>query len=762
MRLKLGGNSGGRVHKDFCTAVAWSGSELLSASDDQTVHKWDMRGESTGRVASLEAFVTDMAVLPGREAEVVALGCTDGGFKLLTKSGRIEKAVEKAHTGACITVRWNYEGTALATGGEDGEVKVWSRAGMLRSSLVKSGEPIYGLAWGPDNDAVLYATGRTLSIKPLQSSNRSASWKAGDALVLKVDWNPVSGLIVSGGEDCRYKVWDAYGRLLFSSAPLESAVTALGWSPSGDLLAVGAFNTLHLCDRTGWAYSKAKPGCGGVLALAWTGDSTMLAAGGGDGSVVFGQLVDVELEHGRLLVRLDESNRISVHDALNETSEELLDFRDRVIKMSLGYDHLVVTTASQCLIYNTTNWTSPDRFDLTSTPHLLLQAPACFLIADAGGLRVFSYEGRQLSAPKLAGLQPEFLNRSCLTLSNDVLALVDRTDGRTVRLFETASGRPLGDPLAHHLEVVEVALNQGGGLPDRRLALIDRNRDLYITPAAGAGGGVGPMKLGAMVDSARWHDASDMLAAMADGRLTTWYYPEAVFTDAELLPATRTARELPEVGRLASVESFTGNWVVLRRSDGARATIAVPPHPLLLYRHTAAGEWDKAIRLCRFVKDRPLWGCLAAMALNGSELNTAEVAYSALDEVDKLQYVLYIKDIPTEEGRAAELALFKRQPQLAERILLQAGLHYRAIQMAINLFQWEHALELAVAHKTHVDTVLHFRAKYLGAAGQPERSKRFLQYAEQVSVSEASVLAKIQHELENEAARPGARRYVGA
>jgi hypothetical protein len=37
------------------------------------------------------------------------------------------------------------------------------------------------------------------------------------------------------------------------------------------------------------------------------------------------------------------------------------------------------------------------------------------------------------------------------------------------------------------------------------------------------------------------------------------------------------------------------------------------------------GNWEQGIRLCRFVKDPPLWACLAAMAINGRELNAAEV-----------------------------------------------------------------------------------------------------------------------------------------
>lgn len=31
-------------------------------------------------------------------------------------------------------------------------------------------------------------------------------WKAHDGFVMKVDWNSVNDLILSGGEDCKYKV----------------------------------------------------------------------------------------------------------------------------------------------------------------------------------------------------------------------------------------------------------------------------------------------------------------------------------------------------------------------------------------------------------------------------------------------------------------------------------------------------------------------------------------------------------------------------
>ena len=88
-------------------------------------------------------------------------------------------------------------------------------------------------------------------VKPLFSSSKQLMWKAHDGTVLHVDWNPLNNKIVSCGEDCKYKVWDNYGRLLFQSNPYKFSVTTVSWSPNGDLFAVGAFNLLRICDSTG-------------------------------------------------------------------------------------------------------------------------------------------------------------------------------------------------------------------------------------------------------------------------------------------------------------------------------------------------------------------------------------------------------------------------------------------------------------------------------------------------------------------------------
>lgn len=126
-------------HTDIVSAVGWSNAgELFSVSDDLTVLKWDINGEFDSNIMTVDVPVVDMDWLPsGKGAnEVAALACSDGSFKLISKAGRIEKSVADAHASAIISVKWSYDGAALATAGEDGQIKIWSRGGMLRSAVV--------------------------------------------------------------------------------------------------------------------------------------------------------------------------------------------------------------------------------------------------------------------------------------------------------------------------------------------------------------------------------------------------------------------------------------------------------------------------------------------------------------------------------------------------------------------------------------------------------------------------------------------------
>lgn len=196
--------------------------------------------------------------------------------------------------------------------------------------------------------------------------------------------------------------------------------------------------------------------------------------------------------------------------------------------------------------------------------------------------------------------------------------------------------------------------------------------------------------------------------------------------------------------------SFVGNQVTVRRADGSLVHISISPYPAILHEYVSSSKWEDAVRLCRFVKEQSLWACLAAMAVANRDMVTAEIAYAAVGEIDKVRYINAMKDLPSRESKMAHILMFSGNIQEAETILLQAGLVYQAIQININLYNWERALELAVKYKTHVDTVLAYRQKFLETFGKQETNKRYLQYAEGLQIDWEKIKAKIEMEITKE------------
>jgi intraflagellar transport protein 80 len=111
-------------------------------------------------------------------------------------------------------------------------------------------------------------------------------------------------------------------------------ITSIKWAPNGEVFAVGAFEMLRLCDKTGWSHSFDKPNSGSILALSWSNDGTTVCGAGGNGAVTFGYIVDRQMSYANIEAKLDENNKINVTDCLHEMNEDL-DFRERVVNMSL-------------------------------------------------------------------------------------------------------------------------------------------------------------------------------------------------------------------------------------------------------------------------------------------------------------------------------------------------------------------------------------------------------------------------------------------
>jgi intraflagellar transport protein 80 len=243
---------------------------------------------------------------------------------------------------------------------------------------------------------------------------------------------------------------------------------------------------------------------------------------------------------------------------------------------------------------------------------MVVQSAKHFLLLDVtNGLIIYNYDGKNLSTVKLAG-KYEFLTKRRVSLSPDYLAIIENNN-RSIKFYDLTTGKALPFQIDHLSDITEVHLNQVENGAERKVAFSDSNKDLHLCPY----GKKEIIKITGICESFLWNAKFDVLAATSDERFLVWYSPATVFIDNDILELCKHSRDSTQIGHLSQIVSFTNSVVTIRRKDGALVSESVSPYPFILYELCSKLKWEKAIKLCRYVKEPMLWACLATAALLG-------------------------------------------------------------------------------------------------------------------------------------------------
>ncbi|KAL1513318.1 hypothetical protein ABEB36_002740 [Hypothenemus hampei] len=735
------------------TCVGWTNTEeVYSISDDNQILSWSVSTGQATKISQLDkdVFATDMQFLPrigtslGKHGDLILVTCVDGKFHMMNRSGRIERSVD-AHKGAILVGQWGNDGTGFLTAGEDGLLKIWSRSGMLRSTIVNSDSSIYSACWSPEGQSIAYTNGKCVAIKQLAANTKPLKWRAHEGLVLCLAWSNAADVIVSGGEDCRYRVWDNQGRPIFSSVQHNHHITSIAWAPAGDLFAVGSFNTLRLCDYSGWSRSLEKPQTGSIYKMAWSNDGSQLAGACANGHVFFAHIVERHAHYLNFSATVSERKMVTVKNVLDE-STEYLELPERVIQMVMRYSNLVITTPSQCYIYHITNWNTPFIFDLKdgSVIHLEL-AEKHMLLIEKHSIGIYNYQGKLIGQPRWPNMRLDSIKLPLVSLANDTLAVRDANDQKCVHIIDLTSNRNTNESttnIQHTSAIIQIALDTQGSALLRTLALLDKPRDLYLVQVKGVNKIF--TKLGRKIDSFKWNSSINILAAIQDAQLIVWYCPTAAF-NPKLLHLCSLQYDSPELGRNPRINDFVGNSVSIRRADGSLINVPISPFLELIYKKIHDNKWTDALDLCRSVNSDMTWACLAVLASqsNIETIDIAEEAFANIENYEKVYYIQYIKSLASKVEQKAHFKLLGGKPEEAESILLHNGMVFQAIYLNINMHQWARALDLALKHKTHIDTVLYLREKYLETLGKSENNNKYISVRENTIIDPEKIQEKI-------------------
>ncbi len=255
-------------HQGEVWGVSFSpdGGAIASASKDKTVKLWSRKGKLLNTLQGHNDAVLSVAWSP--DAQVIASASKDKTVKLWSRNGKLLNTLQ-GHEDAVNWVSFSPDGKLLASASDDQTVKIWSRDGILIHTLTGHSRRVNGVAWSPDSQAVSGAMPK--------------------------------GLIASVSIDSTVKLWSRDGDLLYDLAGDGDSFISVSFSPNGKTLVASSDDKVKLWSRDGTLLIALKGYKDELTSVSFSPDGKTLAAGSANGTVIFQNLADIQLD--KLLAR---------------------------------------------------------------------------------------------------------------------------------------------------------------------------------------------------------------------------------------------------------------------------------------------------------------------------------------------------------------------------------------------------------------------------------------------------------------------------
>ncbi|XP_050524425.1 intraflagellar transport protein 80 homolog isoform X2 [Daktulosphaira vitifoliae] len=675
-------------------------------------------------------------------SEQILLTSSNGSLHLMNKPTKIDKSIE-AHEGNILVGKWSADGSTLFTAGEDGSIKIWSRIGMLRTKLVVNGEPIISADWNCDSSKIVYTQHDSICIKSLKPNVKSIRVRGHDGIILTVSWCKANDIIVSGGEDCCYKIWDSYGNSVYVSEILKYPVTSTSWKADGKLLLIGSFNTILLCNRYGVIQSINYTDCGSIRMFSWSPDNTQIAAACADGKLLISTIINRSYYYKNIQCLVKSRKTMTVKDILNETKENL-DFPERIIQVVLNHNNLVVTTCSQCFLYKIPNFNTPQIISLKDQNVLrVLLTDRYFSIFMNSAVNVYSYDGKLVSSPKWPNMQCDRIQENYVSMSSKLLAIRDQLNDKMVNMCEVVPSNLL--PVFKHESPIN-SLQLMNTKDKNYLAIIDSNLNICVIQVE-KNDSYKMFKLGSMFNGMSWNEQLGSLAALQYTNLIVWYDPLLLLNDPILTRKSIEKIDLSIYGSNLEIESFEDNLLNLTNEEGIRVTVQISPYLESLKSFISKSKWMECRTLCRSINNEALWAVLAGYSVLDKQLDTAEECFISIGYMERASFIQHLRKSSDRTINESSLALLCGNLNEAETILLRSGSTLKAIMFNIKIHQWVRALELALKHKRFLNVVINERRKYLELFKKPENNEKFLKYSDVVVDDDDETVKEVEKEI---------------
>lgn len=173
------------------------------------------------------------------DSSLLASGDEDGGVRVWNVVWRQELLFLSGNTSAVSSLAFSPDGL-LASGSDDGTIKLWHLATGSEFRALAGNSPVYSVAFSPDGRLLASGTAdHEVKVWNVSSGALVQALHGHTGEVTSVAFSPDGALLASGATDRSIRVWEvspgAVTRVLHASSP----VICVAFSPNGGLLTAG-------------------------------------------------------------------------------------------------------------------------------------------------------------------------------------------------------------------------------------------------------------------------------------------------------------------------------------------------------------------------------------------------------------------------------------------------------------------------------------------------------------------------------------------
>jgi WD40 repeat protein len=226
----------------------------------------------------LDDYVVRLAFSP--DQRLLAAAGLGGGIHLLdAATGRCFRTLFGHELGTqCIS--WNHDGSILASGGQDGRVRMWSPAsGLLLKDLEGGAAWVEQVAFAPHDPLLVSAAGRSLKLwnvdgacvreyAPHPSTIYDVQWQHGSPFFTSAAYGQLATFKTDAAEPVKTFAW-------------KGSILSVAWSPDDNYIATGNQDaSVHFWYRKSGKDLEMTGYPAKVRELSWDAGSRYLATGG--------------------------------------------------------------------------------------------------------------------------------------------------------------------------------------------------------------------------------------------------------------------------------------------------------------------------------------------------------------------------------------------------------------------------------------------------------------------------------------------------